>query len=251
MAAPPGSLYDPASLVDEEIVFTGYAEGVVDAYLARPVAPGPCPGVLLIHAAPGVTDHSRDVVRRIAALGHVCCVPNLYTREPDPPADFAEMMERLYARSDAQVLGDLQAAVAHLRAREDAAGPVGAIGFCMGGRYALLLARTGALDSVVDCWGGFLTRADPDNVTTPQRPVPPIDVVADIACPVLAAIGLDDTNPSPQDGRLLAERLPGAQVDFYENAGHAFFDDSRDGYRPQAAALLWERAAEFFARTLR
>lgn len=255
VSTPPGSLYDRAAVVDEEIEFAGHRDDPVGGYLARPIAPGPLPGVVVVHALPGLNEHTRDVVRRIAALGHVCCVPDLYSRD-EPTDDFGELMGRMFAREDAFVLGDLAGAAAHLRGRGDATGRVGCIGFCMGGRYTLLLACTtdGVLDAAVDCWGGFITRADPDNVSTPQRPVPPLDLAERLSCPLLAAIGLDDHNPSPQDGRLLEERLARSphetRVDFYENAGHAFFDDTRDGYRPQAASLLWERVVEFWARTL-
>ncbi len=98
------------------------------------------------------------------------------------------MMARLFSMSDADVLGDLDGAADFLRGRDGVTGRIGCIGFCMGGRYTLLLAcASDRLDVAVDCWGGFIDRATPDDRSTPERPTPPLELAAQLECPLLAA----------------------------------------------------------------
>ena len=214
--------------------------------------------MIVIHDASGLDEHTRDVTNRIANLGYVALGVDLYTREGGPPPtdDLQAMMARLFAMSDETVLGDLEGAADMLRAREDCDGKVGCIGFCMGGRYTLLFAcASNRLDAAVDCWGGFIDAATPDERSTPRRPTPPLELADRLSCPLLAAIGAEDHNPSPQLGEQLRERAAASgqevKVDVYEGAGHAFFADYRPSYRPAPAARLWEEIVPFLARHLR
>jgi carboxymethylenebutenolidase len=165
------------------------------------------------------------------------------------------IMSRLFSMSDATILGDLDGALDELLARDDVSGRVGCIGFCMGGRLTLLLACTSdRLTAAVDCWGGFVDRATLEAASTPERPTPPLDLAAQLKCPLLAAVGAEDGNPSPELGAELRERASASgqpvQVDVYDGAGHAFFADYRPSYRPQPAAELWGRVVPFLARHL-
>jgi carboxymethylenebutenolidase len=253
----PGAVTDPSALAAEDLTYPGAGGTPVNAYLVRPAAPGAHPGMIVIHEAGGLGDHIRDVCNRIAALGYVALGVDLYTREGGPPdtSDMQALMARLFAMSDETVLGDLEGAAAHLRARADATGRVGCIGFCMGGRYTLLFATArDALDAAVDCWGGFVDRATVDDVSTPQRPTPPLSIADRLSCPLLAAVGAEDHNPSPAVADELRERASASghavRVDVYEGAGHAFFADYRPTYRAGPAALLWERVVPFLAEHL-
>jgi carboxymethylenebutenolidase len=258
----PGAVTDPSRIVAQELTFAG-ADGVqVNGYLARPAEPGGHPAVIVIHEASGLIDHVRDISNRFASIGYVALAVDLYTREggPPPTGDLQAMMERLFSMSDATVLGDLEGAAEHLRGREDVTGRVGCIGFCMGGRYTLLFAcSSNHVDAAVDCWGGFIDKATPEQRSTPERPAPPLELAERLHCPLLAAIGAEDQNPSPELGAQLLEaagRSPigrsgrEVKVDVYDGAGHAFFADYRPTYRPEPAAKLWREAVPFFARHL-
>jgi carboxymethylenebutenolidase len=163
---------------------------------------------------------------------------------------------RLFSMSDDLALGDLEGAADLLRARDDVTGRVGCIGFCMGGRFTLLFAcASDRLDVAVDCWGGFIDRSTPDERSTPERPTPPLELAERLHCPLMAAVGAEDHNPSPEMGeslrtRALASGQP-VQLDIYEDAGHAFFADYRPSYRPDPAALLWSRVVPFLGEHLR
>jgi carboxymethylenebutenolidase len=256
----PGAVADPVRVRAEELTFTGAQGTAVDGYLAAPAADGAVrarPAMIVIHEAGGLGEHIKDVTNRFANLGYVALGVDLYTREGGPPPmdDPPALMARLFAMSDARALGDLEGAADYLRAREDASGKVGCIGFCMGGRYTLLFAcASDRLDAAVDCWGGFVDKATFEERSTQTRPTPPLELADRLSCPLLAAIGAEDQNPSPQIGDELRRRAGASgqevKVDVYEGAGHAFFADYRPTYRPEPAAKLWREVVPFLQRQL-
>jgi carboxymethylenebutenolidase len=253
----PGAVSDPARVRGEELSFAGAGGDQLNGYLARPAEGEHHPAMIVIHEAMGLNDHIRDVANRFANAGYLALGVDLYTREGGPPPmdDREKMMQRLFSISDATVLADLEGAADFLRARADVSGKVGCIGFCMGGRYTLLFAcASDRLDAAIDCWGGFIDRATPDERSTPERPTPPLELAEQLHCPLLAAVGAEDQNPSPELGAQLREHAGASgqdvKVDVYEGAGHAFFADYRPTYRPPAAARLWEEIAPFLKRHL-
>jgi carboxymethylenebutenolidase len=248
---------DTSSIAAEELTYTGAGGTPVGAYLARPTSAGPHPAMIVIHEAGGLGEHIRDVANRLANIGYVTLAVDLYTREGGPPPmdDMRAVMARLFAISDATVLGDLEGAADLLRSREDVNGKLGCIGFCMGGRYTLLFAcASDRLDAAVDCWGGFIDRATPEEHATAERPTPPLELAERLTCPLLGAVGAEDQNPSPELGERLrhaaGESGHEVRVDVYEGAGHAFFADYRPTYRPQPAARLWAEIVPFLERHL-
>jgi len=253
----PGAVTDPSGILDEDLTYPGAGGDQINGYLARPATGGPHPAIVVIHEAGGLGEHIRDVVARFANIGYIALGVDLYSREGGPPdvSDMPALLERLFSMSDETVLGDLEGAADLLRAREDVTGKVGCIGFCMGGRYTLLFATASdRLDAAVDCWGGFIDKATPDQRSTPQRPTPPLELAGQLSCPLMVAIGAEDQNPSP----VLAEQIrsragaSGEEVDVevYAGAGHAFFADYRPSYRPEPAAKLWANVLPFLARHL-
>jgi carboxymethylenebutenolidase len=253
----PGAVTDPARIEAEDLLFEGAHRTQVNGYLARPSSTGERPAIIVIHEAGGLREHIRDVTNRFANLGYTALGVDLYTREggPPPPGDWEAIMKRLFSMPDETVRGDLEGAADLLRSHQDATGKVGCIGFCMGGRYTLLFAcASDRLDAAVDCWGGFIDKATLEERSTPTRPVPPLELAEHLSCPLLAAIGAEDLNPSPALGERLRERAARSgqevKVDMYAGAGHAFFADYRPTYRPEPAAKLWAEIVPFFARHL-
>ena len=253
----PGAVTDPSALRAEDIVYPGFHGDPVGGYVVRPSGEQALPGMIVIHEAGGLGAHIRDVCDRIAQLGYVTLGVDLYSREGGPPPmdDAQALLARLFSIPDARVLGDLEGAADHLRARADSLEAIGCIGFCMGGRYTLLFATAGErLQAAVDCWGGFIDKATLEERSTLERPTPPLELAERLHCPLLAAVGAEDHNPSPAIGEQLREQAARSgqevEVDVYDGAGHAFFADYRPSYRPAPAALLWERVVPFLERHL-
>jgi carboxymethylenebutenolidase len=162
----------------------------------------------------------------------------------------------MFGKSDAEAVQDLEAAADHLRALPGAAGKIGVIGFCSGGRQTLLFACSSTkVDAAVDCWGGFIDRATPDAETTPQRPTPILNIIDRLHCPLFAVFGEEDQNPSVALAEELRTRAQRAGKDVtikvYKNAGHAFLADYRPSYREGPAAELWKDVVAFFDKHLK
>lgn len=252
----PGEVTDPSRVQAETTQYQSGGE-TIQAYLARPSQRGRYPGIIVIHEAFGLVDHIRDVARRFANAGFTALAPDLYSRTGGPdPGQMPSVLDKMFGLPDAQVVRDLEAAARFLRAQDGSTGRVGVVGFCSGGRQTLLFACSSReVDAAVDCWGGFITRATPDAVTTASRPTPVIDLVQRLSCPLFAVFGEEDQNPSPNDAADLRARLENAGkeavVKVYPNAGHAFLADYRPSYRETAAFELWPEMVSFFERHLR
>jgi carboxymethylenebutenolidase len=250
----PGAVTDPDRFDARELRYAGHGGDGVHAYLAAPAEAETetTAGVIVVHEAFGLNDHIRDVARRFAALGYTAVAPDLYSREGTPAGgDMDAVLATMRAMPDERIVGDLVGAAALLREQPDAGGRVGCVGFCSGGRQTLLAACSStAIDAAVDCWGGRVTASE----TSPERPVPVIDLAGDLACPLLLVGGAEDGNPSPDDLRRVRDAAAASgqdvELEIYPDAGHAFLADYRPNYRPQAAFALWARMTAFLAERL-
>lgn len=247
----PGAVSDPSAIDTSEIRI-----GEIDAYLARAVGSGPHGGIIVIHEAFGMVPHISDLARRFAAAGYDAIAPNLYTRTGSPdPTDFPAVFKAMFGKADSETVADLDLAAAHLRGLDGSNGKVGVIGFCSGGRQTLLYACSSqAPDAAIDCWGGFVDRATPEELTTPTRPTPVRELATAASCPIFLAGGAEDQNPSPEVLEDLAARLRGAGKDVtlkvWDGAGHAFLADYRPSYAEPQAHELWADILAFFGTHL-
>jgi carboxymethylenebutenolidase len=206
--------------------------------------------VILIHDIFGVSDHARDVPRRFANVGFVTLVPDCFARI-DLGTDETQVRSRAGQLDDRLTVSDLEGAAALLRELSYSSGKIGTVGFCMGGRSALLFASSSdKVDVTIDCWGGGISS---DSPITPQRPVPVVELVKNVKRPVYAVFGADDENPSPAHAAQLRaylereDKLGLVTMETFANAGHAFFADARpERYREKAAFELWPKMVSFF-----
>jgi carboxymethylenebutenolidase len=250
----PGEVEDLRRIADGDVEFERDG-GAIEAYVARPSEGGDRGGIVVIHEAFGPTEHIRDIARRFANVGFDVVAPDLYGHVGRPvPDDTASLVDKMFRMRDADVVADLAACAAYLRSLPTSNGKVGCIGFCSGGRQALLFACSSDIDAVIDCWGGMIDRATPQALTTPERPVPVVDLVDRLTCPLFAVGGAEDENPSPSLLRDLERRLAAtgktAKVEIFEDAGHAFLADYRPSYRSDPAHLLWPQLVDFFSEHL-
>ena len=237
-------------MLAEIITVPGHKGELINAYFARPLGPGPFPGIVLIHHMPGWDEFYRETARRFAQHGYVVICPNLYYRfGHGTPEEVTARARGQGGASDENVVGDLEAAMRYLRTLPYSTGKVGIIGTCSGGRQAFLTAcRAKGFDAAVDCWGGRVVVAP--NELTPQNPVAAIDYTKDLSCPLLGIFGNDDQNPSPDAVNKLETELKkfGKAYEFhrYDGAGHGFWYYDRPAYRPQQAMDAWGKVFTFF-----
>lgn len=240
-------------MLAETVRFASQKGDVIGGYLARPLGPGPHPGVVVIQEAFGLVEHTRELARRFAAHGYIAVAPDLYYRlGPTTPSDRNAVMQRMASLSDSQVIADLEGAVAALRSVATCSGKIGCIGHCSGGRHTLLFAcNTRNLAAAVDCYGGRVVTSE----LTPAQPRAVVDMVASLSCPLLGLFGESDANPSPEHVKRLEEELKKHRKthefkSYPPDTGHGFFAGYRPSYRQEAAVDGWQRIFDFFGRYL-
>ena len=242
-------------LIAETVTIRGDGGDDVRAYLARPLGPGPFPGVVVLHHMPGWDDGQKEIVRKLAFAGYAAISPHLFHREaPDAaPDDAAAVARAAGGAPDDRIVGDAEGAAAHLRMLPTLNGKVGLIGFCSGGRQTYLVAcRSQAFDAAVDCWGGRVV-ASADQLTE-RQPVAPLDLTKDMDPPLLGIFGNDDRSPTPEDVNVTEAELKkhGKTYEFhrYDGAGHGFFSVDRPGYRPEQATDAWTKIFAWYGQYL-
>ncbi len=236
------------------ISITGHGGDEIEAYLARPLGPGPFGGVVVIHHMPGYDEPTKEITRKFAAHGYAALMPNLYYREAPgaSPDDAAATARARGGVPDERLVGDVGGAAGYLRALDGSNGKVGVIGYCSGGRQSFLAACRLQLDAAVDCYGACVVNAPPEGMPLKVQPI--IGLAKDLSCPLLGLFGADDQYPGPAETAALAKELTalGKTHEFhtYDGAGHAFFSVNRPAYRVEAANDGWEKIWDFYGRFL-
>jgi carboxymethylenebutenolidase len=245
-------MYD--AMLAETVTIAGHGGDQIEAYLARPLAPGPSGAVVVIHHLPGYDEPTKEIVRRFAANGYAALCPNLYTREAPgaSPDDAAATARANGGIPDERLVGDVAGAATYLRGLSSSNGKVGVIGYCSGGRQSFLAACSLPLDASVDCYGAFVTGTVPEGYPLQVKPI--VDLAGGLTGPVLGLFGAEDSHPSPAETAELAAELDrlGKAHEFhtFPDAGHAFFAVHRPAYRPEAANQGWVYIFDFFGRYL-
>ncbi|MDQ8001516.1 MAG: dienelactone hydrolase family protein, partial [Pseudomonadota bacterium] len=208
------------------------------------------PVILVIQEIFGVHEYIADTCRRFAKLGYLAIAPELYARQGDPKGytDIPKLQAELVSKvPDAQVMGDLDGALAWAKANGGDTARAGITGFCWGGRIVWLYAATGKVKAGV-AWYGRLVGQASEN--TPKHP---IDVAASLQAPVLGLYGGKDQGiPLDTVDKMkaaLATGTPAAKASqfvVYPEAGHAFHADYRPSYLQSAAEDGWKRALAWF-----
>jgi carboxymethylenebutenolidase len=226
----------------------------LQTYVARPDGPGPYPGVVLIHHAPGWDEFYREFSRRFAEHGFIAICPNLYERYGHgTPDDVAARVRGEGGIADDSVVADAEAAMTWVKSQPNSNGKVGIIGTCSGGRHAVLVAsRVPGFGAVADLWGGGVI-ASPDQLNE-KRPVAPIDLTPNLNAPIIGLFGNEDRSPSPEqvNEHEAALQAHGKTYSFhrYDGAGHGFFYYHGMSYRQQAAMDGWDKVEAWFNQYL-
>jgi carboxymethylenebutenolidase len=201
-------------------------------YLAHVPGANPAPAVIVIQEWWGLNEHIKDVTRRFAAEGYVALAPDLYHGQVTTEPDEARKLAMELGMGDA--VAEIQAAMAYLRTLDTTTEQVGLTGFCMGGGLVL---QTAVADNTVGAAIPFY-----------GTPVSEQEAAA-IGAPVLSFLGTADRISAPayeqMHDALEANGVPN-HFQLYEGAQHAFFNDTRASYDPEASADAWMRTLGWF-----
>lgn len=235
-------------------------DGQADAFVAFPDRGEQHPGVLLYMDAFGVRPVLREMARQLAEHGYYVLVPNLYYRHgPTPvielpehigeesrPAIFAQVMPLIQEHTTERALRDADAYLKFLTAQpEVSAGPVAAIGYCMGAALAMRTA-TAHPDQVAAVAGfhpGLLVTDAPDS---PHR------LISKLTAQV--HLGLAEGDLPPEAISELNQALDavgvGYTTEIYPGTIHGFTMSDTDAFNPAALQRHWDRLLPLLDRTL-
>jgi carboxymethylenebutenolidase len=214
------------------------------AYEAVPSG-GTGPGIVLLHEIFGVNARMREVADRFAEEGYVVMVPDLFFRlEPGVDLGFdKEDLERalsLNERLDVPLaIRDVESTVAAMRALSQCRGRIGALGFCLGGRLAVLAAASRLVDCAVSYYGVGLE-----------------ELVQELGCidiPMVFHMAGADKLVTPAAAATVAKTLAGRkqiEVYVYPGAAHAFDSPVRPSYDASASGMAYTRTLALFRRCM-
>jgi carboxymethylenebutenolidase len=222
----------------------------VPAYRAAPTGKTGLPVVLVVHEIFGVHEYIADVCRRLARAGYMAIAPELYARQGDATqyGEIAKLMAELVAKvPDAQVMADLDGALAWAGQHGGDTARAAITGFCWGGRITWLYAAHGPVKAGVAWYGRLVGNA---TALTPKHPV---DIATQLKAPVRGLYGGQDGG-IPLDTidkmkGVLAQGSAAAKASefvVYPDAPHAFHADYRPSYRKAAAEDGWAQALAWF-----
>jgi carboxymethylenebutenolidase len=207
------------------------------AWRADP-AGAPKGAIVVIQEIFGVNSHIRNVTDRFATEGYVAIAPAIFDRaeknfQSGYSADEIAVARQFIGKIPMDdMLRDTQAAIDAVKDN----GPVGIVGFCLGGSIAFLAAgKLDGLSAAVGYYGGMVAKN--------------ADVKPKI--PVQLHFGEDDQGIPMSDVEAVKAKRPEIEVFTYKGAGHGFHCDERGSYNKDVSTTAWQRTTAFFARHLR
>ena len=213
-------------------------KGGMDSYLAKPEGAGPFPGVIVIHEIFGLNDNIRDISRQFAEQGYAALGVDLFSNRNRMVCMMQIMHGMLIRPLNNSMLNDLKSSVAFLQKQSGVdANRIGAVGFCMGGAYALQLAITDQGMKAASVFYG----ANPK----------PLEAVAE-ACPIMGSYpDKDFTTPMAREleTSLTKYNIP-HDIKVYDNTQHSFYAQQRTPFEVEAAKDAWQRMLSFFKQHL-
>jgi len=222
--------------VGHDIKLTASDHFQLGGYRADPV--GAAKGALVvIQEIFGVNHHIRNVCDRYAREGYVAVAPSIFDRiEPNfqsgySPDEVAIARKFVANPNWDAMLRDTQAAIDSVKD----AGPVGIVGFCLGGSVAYVAAaKLSGLRAAVGYYGGAIARFAGDKPKVPT----------------LLHFGAKDTGIPQSDVEAIRAKRPEVEIHVYPGAQHGFSCDERASYDKASADLAGQRTLAFFAKHL-
>ena len=207
------------------------------AYRADP-AGTPKGGMVVIQEIFGVNQHIRAVTDKLAQVGYASVAPALFDRQTKDfecgytPTKSPTRASSSPIRTGMRCCATPQAAINELKS----AGPVGIMGFCMGGSIAFLAAcRLSGLSAAVCYYGGAIAKfADEQE-----------------KCPTMMHFGETDAAIPMTDVEMIKKKHPKDEIFTYPIAGHGFHCDERGSFHEASAKLAWQRSMDFLTKHMK
>lgn len=243
---------DGTNLVQSELTIKA-ADREIPAFVARPARNGRFPCVVLISEVFGLHEYIRDTCRRLAKAGYVVIAPDFFVRAGDPSklTDFPAIMKIVATATDAQVTGDIKAALDWLKAQSFAdAKRVAVTGYCWGGAVTWeACARFAEFRCGVAWYGRLTSGMSPADASNRN----PLDLAPELKAPVLGLYGEKDngiplTDVEKMKAALAAAGKTGSDIIVYPGAQHGFHADYRPSYNKEAAEDAWGKMLAFFKK---
>jgi carboxymethylenebutenolidase len=211
-------------------------------YLAKPKASGTYPGIIVIHENRGLTDHIRDVARRLAKAGYIALAPDLVSRAGGTGKLSADQIPGFLSQAKIEdLVKDLNAGVSFLEKQQGVkADKLGVVGFCFGGSYTLQLAAANPK----------ILAAVPYYGVTPN----PASIMSKTNAAILGNYGATDTcvdSTIPDLEKAMKENGKIYEKKLYDGAGHAFNNDTGASYNEPAALAAWQATLDWFGKYLK
>ena len=221
----------------KDIKLTASDNFQLGGYRAEPTT-APKAAIVVIQEIFGVNHHIRAVCDRLAAEGYVAIAPSIFDRiEPNFTSGYSPdeiaVARKFVANPDwTAMLRDTQAAIDAVKE----VGPVGIIGFCLGGSVAYAAAtKLSGLSAAVGYYAGAVVRFADDKPKVPTQ----------------LHFGEKDAGIPLSDVEIIRAKRPEVEIHIYPGAQHGFHCDERASYDKASADLAWPRSLSFFAKHLK
>jgi carboxymethylenebutenolidase len=211
------------------------------------------PGIVISTHFWNVDTQIRDVARRFAKLGYATIVPALLDRTGVPNGDDATETAPFGAAirkaiEDNRMTADLLAGHDWLRSRSVRA-PIGIVGFCGGGGFALQALVGNDRYAAASIFYGYVRT---DRRATQPAPPETLAWAERVTAPVLGSYGATDDGIAAADIEKAYALMKGQhEYKIYPGAPHAFFDDRRSSYNAPASTDAWARTLAWFGKYLK
>jgi carboxymethylenebutenolidase len=219
------------------------ADKSFNAYLAVSSAPSG-QAVVLLQEIFGINANMRAIAAEYAAAGYIAIVPDLFWRQqpgvqldPNKPEDRETATILMKGLDQTRALDDALLAAAHVRSLPAFTGKMGAVGYCLGGKLAYLLAMRAGIDAAVSYYGVGIQAA--------------LDQASRLQCRILLHIAGKDPLCPPEAQAAIKQALTplGNRVSImdYPECGHAFARRGGAGYDETAARRADEATHQFLS----
>ena len=230
-------------------------DGVTTTFVVHPERDGPHPVILFYMDAPAIREELRDMARRFASCGYYVLLPNLYYRDGVMelgPLTSSEAREKMFAHMNRltipMVMSDTVGLLAYADADPAAAmGPVGTVGYCMSGQFAINSAADfpDRVKAAASIHGTFLIT---DKGDSPHLAARKASGELYFGCAEIDTWAPMDTVEALSQS-LTADGLD-AEVEVYPAVEHGFVFPQRAAYNKDAAERHWERLVALYRRNL-